>query len=191
MRQCSELRETDTIDMTSPSEVAERQVKPGKSREYVSDFQIETDLEIMFPDEYVSNISERIRLYKELNEINSEDALSAFSSRLTDRFGTPPPPAMALLDIVRIKWRAIKLGIEKILLKNNLLIANFISDPQSEYYRSQLFVSVMNYVNRHQGRMSVRQKSSKLSLTINNITSVKSAIEVLDKIILETGVKVE
>jgi len=187
----SELRETDTIDMTSQSEVAERQVKPGRSREYVSDFQIETDLEIMFPDEYVSNISERIRLYKELNEINSEDALSAFSSRLTDRFGTPPPPAMALLDIVRIKWRAIKLGIEKILLKNNLLIANFISDPQSEYYRSQLFVSVMNYVNLHQGRMSVRQKSSKLSLTINNITSVKSAIEVLDKIILETGVKVE
>jgi transcription-repair coupling factor (superfamily II helicase) len=137
----------------------------------------------MFPDEYVSNISERIRLYKELNEIENEDSISVFEKKLIDRFGPVPHPATALLDIVRIKWLAVKLGIEKILLKNNLLIANFISDPKSQFYRSTLFVSIMNYVNQHQKRMSVKQRDSKLSLTVSNVTSVKSAISVLNEII--------
>ena len=96
----------------------------------------------MFPDEYVSNISERIRLYKELNEIDTEEKLSSFEKRLIDRFGNLPQPAQALLDIVRIKWIAVKIGIEKILLKNDLLIANFVSDPNSRFYRVRfLFLS--------------------------------------------------
>ena len=97
----------------------------GPEKPFVSDFQIDTDLEIMFPDEYVSNISERIRLYKELNEIDNEDALQLFEKKLIDRFGPLPDPSVALLDIVRIKWLAIKLGIEKILLKNNLSYCQF------------------------------------------------------------------
>jgi transcription-repair coupling factor (superfamily II helicase) len=164
-------------------QAAPHKVEKVKEKEYVADFQIDTDLEIMFPDEYVSNIAERIRLYKELNEINSEESLDLFGKKLTDRFGPLPPPAVALLDIVRIKWLAVKLGIEKILLKNNLLIANFVSDPQSGFYRTSLFVSIMNFVNRHQKRMSVRQKASRLSLTIINVTSVKSAIDILSEIL--------
>jgi transcription-repair coupling factor (superfamily II helicase) len=81
-----------------------------------------------------------------------------------------------------VKWIAVKLGMEKILLKNNLLIANFISDPKSPFYRSQTFVSIMNYVNRHQKQMSVRQKEAKLSMTITGIKSVSSAIVVLKDI---------
>jgi len=142
----------------------------------------------MFPDEYVSSISERIRLYKELNEIATEESLLSFEKKLTDRFGTIPPPASSLLDIVRIKWIAVKLGIEKIMLKNNLLIAYFISDPASGFYRTSLFVSIMNYVNHHQKRMSVKQKESKLSLTIADIQSVKSAIEILQNIAKEIQV---
>ena len=134
----------------------------------------------MFPDEYISNISERIRLYKELNEIVSEEALCAFEKKLVDRFGNIPPPAQALLDIVRIKWIAVKIGIEKILLKNNLLIANFVSDPNSSFYRSAMFVSIMNYVNRRHNQMSIKQKATKLSLTINDVKSVKSAIKVVE-----------
>lgn len=76
----------------------------------LSDFQIDTDSEIMFPDEYISNISERIRLYKELNEIRDETALGTFARNLEDRFGALPGPAAALLDIVRIKWLAVRLG---------------------------------------------------------------------------------
>ena len=176
-----ELRESVPAISVSGEE-EDKFVKEEIAKVYVSDFQIDTDLEIMFPDEYISNISERIRLYKELNEITSDESLLSFEKKLIDRFGAIPEPALALLDIVRIKWIAVKLGIEKILLKNNLLIAYFISDPGSDYYRSSLFVSVMNYVNRHQKQMSVRQKESKLSLTISNIESVKSAIEILQGI---------
>jgi transcription-repair coupling factor (superfamily II helicase) len=136
----------------------------------------------MFPDEYISNIPERIRLYKELNEIGTDNELALFEKKLIDRFGILPPSAEALLDIVRIKWIAVKIGIEKILLKNNLLIANFVSDQNSHFYHSGIFVSIMNYVNRKQSQMTMKQKESKLSLTINNVKSVKAAIQILNEI---------
>jgi transcription-repair coupling factor (superfamily II helicase) len=178
-----ELREAEFRESPSAEENVTVPIKQDLEKKYISDFQIDTDLEIMFPDEYISNISERIRLYKELNEIDSEEVLCSFEKKLIDRFGQIPPPAQALLDIVRIKWIAVKIGIEKILLKNNLLIANFVSDPNSQFYRSSLFVSIMNYVNRKQKQMNMKQKASKLSLTINDIKSVKTAIRVLSEIL--------
>lgn len=178
----SELRNSEfKTEKESPGK--ETGGREEKELAYVNDFQIDTDLEIMFPDEYVSNIPERIRLYKELNEIESEEALLQYEQKLADRFGPLPAPAAALLDIVRIKWIAIRLGIEKILLKNNLLIAYFISDPGSDFYRSELFLSIMNYVNRRQSQMRVRQKDAKLSLTIENIRSVKDAIRILKEML--------
>jgi transcription-repair coupling factor (superfamily II helicase) len=177
-----ELKESEPEEESVAEKKGEVVIREDKEKSYVSDFQIDTDLEIMFPDEYVSNISERIRLYKELNEIDNEDSLQEFAKKLIDRFGPVPPPAAALLDIVRIKWIAVRLGIEKILLKNSLLIANFISDPNSQFYRSSLFVSIMNYVNRHQAQMSVKQKEKKLSLTVSNVSSVKYAISILNEI---------
>jgi transcription-repair coupling factor (superfamily II helicase) len=177
-----ELRENEPEDKST--EVRKESVSGVAATEktYVSDFQVDTDLEIMFPDEYISSISERIRQYKELNEIENEVTLHSFEKKLEDRFGPIPLPARALLDIVMVKWIAVKLGMEKVLLKNNLLIANFISDPNSPFYRSQAFVSIMNYVNSHQKQMSVRQKETKLSLTITGIKSVSSAIVVLKDI---------
>jgi len=179
-----ELRESEGRE---PQEEREDIILPSKERivkPYVPDFQIDTDLEIMFPDEFISNISERIRLYKELNEIESEDDLILFEKKLIDRFGNIPPPAEALLDIVRVKWIAVKLGIEKILLKNNLLIANFVSDHNSDFYRSALFVSIMNYVNRKKNRMNMKQKASKLSLTVTDVKSVKLAIQILNDMLV-------
>ncbi len=175
----AELRESDPVISVETEEELKGLEKKTAVKDYVSDFQIDTDLEIMFPDEYVSNISERIRLYKELNDIGSEEALLKFENKLTDMFGPVPPPAASLLDIVRLKWIAMGLGIEKVLLKNNLLIAYFVSDPESAFYRSSLFVMIMNYVNHRQKKMSVRQKDSKLSLTIPGISSVRSAINTL------------
>jgi transcription-repair coupling factor (superfamily II helicase) len=183
-----ELRDSEFKEVSAPEEKADIYRKPEVVKQYAFDFQIDTDLEIMFPDEYVSNISERIRLYKELNEINTEEALCTFEKRLIDRFGIIPQPAQALLDIVRIKWIAVKIGIEKILLKNNLLIAYFVSDPNSQFYRSSLFVSIMNYVNRKQKQMNMKQKASRLSLTINEVRSVKTAIRVLNEILEASGV---
>jgi transcription-repair coupling factor (superfamily II helicase) len=185
----AEIRESEPDVSDTEKGIPVSSEKPKSEKVFVSDFQIDTDLEIMFPDEYISNISERIRLYKELNEISNEDALRNFEKKLADRFGPVPPPAQALLDIVVIKWLAIRLGIEKILLKNNLLIANFISDPGSGFYRSKTFVSIMNHVNTHQKRMSVKQKASKLSLTITGIVSVKSATMALKDI--QDNIKIE
>jgi|WetSurMetagenome_2_1015567.scaffolds.fasta_scaffold00941_9 transcription-repair coupling factor (superfamily II helicase) len=178
-----ELRESDLHEQPAVAEIVQPEEKSAHVKQYVSDFQIDTDLEIMFPDEYISNISERIRLYKELNEIDSEESLTLFETKLIDRFGKIPPPAQALLDIVRIKWIAVKTGIEKILLKNNLLIAFFVSDQNSQFYRSSQFVSIMNYVNRKQKQMNMKQKSDKLSLTITDIRSVNAAIKVLEEIL--------
>jgi transcription-repair coupling factor (superfamily II helicase) len=177
-----ELRESEFNDQPAAEQELKTE-KPRHEKAYVQDFQIDTDLEIMFPDEYISNISERIRLYKELNEIESDDALLLFRQKLTDRFGKIPPPAEALVDIVRIKWLAIRLGIEKIVLKNDLLFAYFIYDHNSQFYRSDLFVSIMNYVNRKQKQMSMKQKSSRLSLTVSDVKSVKAAITILNEIL--------
>jgi transcription-repair coupling factor (superfamily II helicase) len=183
----AELRETEP-GFSNPEddhqEGSERSDIQLASKTWVTDFQIDTDLEIMFPDEYVSNIPERIRLYKELNEIKNEESLKAFEQKLIDRFGKLPPPAEALLDIVRVKWLGTRLGIEKIFLKNDLLIAWFISDPASNFFKSSIFLSIMNYVSR-QKKMQIKQKGDKLSLTIAGIKTVKAAIKVLIDMVSE------
>ena len=165
-----------------PAEKIEREA-PEKPKEYAEDVMVETDLEIMFPDDYVSNIPERIRLYKELNDIRDESGLKAYETHLTDRFGPPPPPARALLELVRLKWAAAKTGIEKVILKNNTLIANFVADQSSQFYRSPLFVSIMNYVNRRQGNMTMKQNNNKLSLTVRGVSSVVQAIDLFNSIL--------
>jgi len=178
-----ELKDEEFGDLF-PAAAAVREPEKGSDiRQFVADVTVETDLEIMFPDEYVSNIPERIRLYKELNDIRNETALAAFETHLTDRFGPPPPPAMALLDIVRLKWISSGIGIERVIIKNSTLIANFVTDRTSQFYSDPLFISVMNYVNRKQGSMTVKQGNGKLSLTVRSVTSVSQAIALFGKIL--------
>ncbi len=164
----------------APGKEKKSEEKPEK---IVEDVTVETDLEIMFPDDYVSNIPERIRLYKELNEIRDDEGLKAYESHLTDRFGPPPPPAKALLKLVKLRWAASKTGIEKVILKNNTLIANFVADQSAQFYRSPLFVSVMNYVNKRQGTMTVKQTNNKLSLTVKGTSGVDKAIDLFSGIL--------
>lgn len=178
-----ELKEEEFSDLFPATVKKAEEEKPGKATRYVPDVTVETDLEIMFPDEYVSNIPERIRLYKELNDIRDEEKLAAFESHMTDRFGLLPPPALSLLDLVRLKWLASETGVEKIILKNEILVATFVNDPASDFYRSSLFISVMNFVNRHSDRMTVRQNNNKLSLTVRDVSSVDRAIELFKKIL--------
>ncbi|MFZ2285582.1 MAG: transcription-repair coupling factor [Bacteroidales bacterium] len=178
-----ELKEEEFADLF-PAPVKKHETEEDEStKQFVPDVTVETDLEIMFPDEYVSNIPERIRLYKELNEIRDEAGLAAYESHLADRFGPLPPPARALLDLVKLKWIASRTGIEKVILKNSTLIANFVTDQASQFYRTSLFVSVMNYVNSKKGNMTIRQNNNKLSLTVREITSVTQAITLFGKIL--------
>ncbi|MBP5708192.1 MAG: hypothetical protein J6W61_00290, partial [Bacteroidales bacterium] len=146
---------------------------------FVSDILIDTDFEIMFPDEYVSSITERISLYKELNDIKNEEELTSYENKLIDLFGPLPKEAKALLDIVKLKWIANKLGMEKIIMKNGLFIAHFVSDPSSSFYRDPIFISLMNYINRNQKTMAMKQKNNILSLTIKNASSIKAIYDIL------------
>ncbi|MGQ9620268.1 MAG: transcription-repair coupling factor [Bacteroidales bacterium] len=175
----AEIRESEGIPgyeekITSPAR--------EKTASYAEDCQIDTDFEIMFPDEYISNISERLRLYKELNEINSEEELAKFEQKLVDRFGPLPLPAKSLLEIVRIKRAAMKLGIEKIILKNNSLIAHFISDPGAPFYRSELFTAIISRINNYPQRMRMKQKDFKLTLTIADVKTVAEAMHVFKQL---------
>ncbi|MDX2414594.1 MAG: helicase-related protein, partial [Bacteroidales bacterium] len=156
----------------------------GKEGEenYITDCHIETDLEIMFPDSYISNISERIRLYKELNEIKNEESLAKFESRLQDRFGDAPLAAIELFNLVRLRWLATKMGVEKIILKKSLMLIHFTSNIDSGFYNSELFVLIMNYVNRKYSKIKVKQSQERLSLTVKDIEGVQDAIKIFEDI---------
>jgi transcription-repair coupling factor (superfamily II helicase) len=114
----------------------------GPEKEYISDCTIETDLEVMIPDDYISQVPEKIRLYKELDNMREEDQLQRFFAGLEDRFGPVPDPLKQLGYVVRLRRIAIKLGFERIVLKNGIMLAYFINNPQSSYYKSTLFAEI-------------------------------------------------
>lgn len=147
---------------------------------FVSDCYIETDMEIMFPESYISNISERIHLYKNLNELQTEDQLSGFEKDLADRFGDLPKPAVDLLHLVRLRWQAISMGIEKIILKKGLMVVHFTSNQDSGFYESSRFISIINYVNNKHSTFKVKHTDTRLSLTVKNILSIEDAKDIFD-----------
>jgi transcription-repair coupling factor (superfamily II helicase) len=176
-----ELREEQGESLSPETE--EKTTEPARG--FVADVQIETDMEIMFSEDYISSIPERIRLYRELNELGGEEELNEFEMMLTDRFGKPPRSAAALLEIVRLKWIASSLGMEKIILKGGVMIISFIAEARSPFYRSTSFVNLMNYINRRQNTMKMRQKETRLSLTVDNIQTVNQARTILAAMHLE------
>lgn len=155
-------------------------------KEFVKEVQIETDFEILFPDDYINVISERLHLYKELSVIESEFALQDFETRLTDRFGELPPQVTDLIDSVRLKWFAKKLGLEKIVLKKQRLIGYFISDQQSAYYQTASFANFLSYVQKHPKDCVMKEKQTKkglrLLVTFINIDSIQKALTILQNI---------
>jgi len=153
------------------------------SKEFVKDCLIETDLEILLPDYYISNITERLSLYKELDHIENEDALFAFQEKLIDRFGTPPKETQELFNTIRLRWIAKEIGFEKIVLKQNKLIGYFISNQESPYFQSTNFSLVLNFLKVNPKLCRMREHNNKLSLTFINISGVGDGIKVLESII--------
>nr|NQU89058.1 transcription-repair coupling factor [Bacteroidota bacterium] len=149
---------------------------------YVKDCQIETDLEIRIPVEYISITTERISLYKELDSIETEDDLLKFEQRLTDRFGSVPAPVTSLLNTLRMRWLAKNIGLEKILLKNNRLIGFFVSNPDSEYYNSDAFGAVINFYKNNSKTCKLRETNGKNSILFEKVGNVKEAIRRLKPI---------
>ena len=155
-------------------------------KEYVKDIQIDTDFELLFPDDYINNISERLNLYNELSLIKDEEVLAAYEAKLIDRFGPLPKQAKALLNSIRIKWIATKLGIEKLIMKQGKMICYFVSDQQSDYYTSSQFHKVLQFVQKQPALSRMKEKQTpnglRLLLTFENVKSIRRALELIEMI---------
>jgi transcription-repair coupling factor (superfamily II helicase) len=157
-----------------------------ETKEFVKDIQIDTDFELLFPDEYINNITERLNLYNELSQIKDEVTLQQYEQKLIDRFGALPKPAIALLNSVRIKWKATAMGIERLMMKQGKMIGYFIGDQQSDFYQSNRFMKVLQFAQRNGNVCKIKEKETKnglrLLLTFDNVKSVNKALELLEGI---------
>ncbi len=154
-----------------------------KDKEFVKDITIDSDFELLFPDDYVNNIAERLNLYTELNTFKTEEELLEFESKIVDRFGELPVQVVDLLNSVRIKWIAAKVGFEKVVMKHGKFIGYFLSDQQSAFYQSKGFTKVLQFVQMHPTLCKMKEKQTRnglrLILTFDHIKSVKQALTVL------------
>lgn len=170
-----ELKETEFKDLFA-AEIAE------KVKLIVQDCVIETDLEILIPETYINNTSERLQLYASLDNIQDETALQQYTESLKDRFGPVPETVEQLINSVRLRWMGEVLGFEKISLKNEKLKALFLSGNEA-YFKSDAFGKVLTFVQSHARQCRMKETSGKLILTIENILSVSAGIDILDKIL--------
>ena len=160
--------------------------KDSKSKEFVKEVQIDTDFEILFPDNYVNSISERLNLYHELSTIKNEESLHKFEKELMDRFGELPVQVVDLLNSVRIKWLARKLGLERIILKKKRMIGYFVSDQQSMFYQSENFRKMLTHVQKNSSQCVIKEKQTKnglrLLVTFIKVDRVEIALKILQKV---------
>ncbi|MBQ3175303.1 MAG: transcription-repair coupling factor [Bacteroidales bacterium] len=146
---------------------------------YITDCSIDTDLELLIPDNYIPQISEKIRLYKELDTINEESKLQKFIEELKDRFGELPEQLMQLTYVVRLRKEAIKLGFERIVIKNGIMLAYFVHNQKSPYYQSDLFASILGYLNGRTKEFRVKEQNNKLMLRVVGVDSMEKAYNIV------------
>lgn len=173
-----ELKETEFKDLYD---------EPEEDRVYVKDVTIDTDFELLFPDDYVNNIAERLSLYTQLNNLKTETELRTFETELVDRFGELPTQVTDLLNSVQIKWLATKIGFEKVVMKQGKLVGYFINDQQSNFYQSPSFTKVLQFVQTHPGACKMKEKPTRnglrLMLTFENIKTIKQSLNALQPIV--------
>jgi transcription-repair coupling factor (superfamily II helicase) len=149
---------------------------------YVSDCTIETDQLALIPDSYIDMTAEKIRIYKELDSLSSDKEIKQMKIRLADRFGDIPEELLRLFDIVRIRQLGQKLGFEKIIIKNGVMIAFFISNPLSQYYKSDRFAKILESVSQYPNHFELKQSDNKLRIFSRNIDGISKAYEILSKL---------
>ena len=160
----------------------------GAQRLWCQDAQLETDIPVCFPTEYIENISERITLYRELDSLHSEEQLLDFRKKLIDRFGILPEPAEELLEVVRLRWLCCRLGVEKILLKGERMTMYLVQHKEA-YWQSEMFGNIVQYAVTRPERCTLHEEKDKKGLpigrrmvTITNVRSIGGAITLLSKI---------
>ncbi|MBR1688828.1 MAG: transcription-repair coupling factor [Prevotella sp.] len=165
-----------------PSTTTARPTEGDESELFVSDCALECDLEMYFPDQYVPSDSERMLLYRELDNLKSDDELQRYRARLVDRFGPIPRQGEELMQVVPLRRMGKQLGIEKIMLKQQRLTLFFVSNAQSAYYQSNAFDRILDYVGRHPRRCQLRDQRGRRSLLITGIKTVEEAVGTLSEI---------
>jgi transcription-repair coupling factor (superfamily II helicase) len=168
-----ELRETEFKDLYN-----DEQQEPENGK-FVADCQIDTDAEILFPESYIENIAERMQLYRELDNIETEEALQKFEQNLNDRFGKLPAESEELIEVVRVRWLAQSLGMERLILKNNQLIIHFIANQQSPFYQSAAFGKILAWLQANHKRANMKEARDKLTLTMPKVGTIKQMKEIL------------
>ncbi len=160
------------------------EVEGKKEKTFVKDTQLDTDFELLFPDEYINNITERLNLYTQLNEVEDETGLQNYEAKLIDRFGELPEQGVDLLNSVRLKWMANSIGLERVILKKGKFLGYFIADQQSDFYQSPAFTKVLQYVQANPRACQLKEKQTRnglrLLLVFEGINSVEKALRVLE-----------
>ena len=146
---------------------------------YVDDVTLELDVEAELPDSYVRQQAERLKLYRRIDAMTDEEALVKLESELEDRFGRMPQQAKELMNAVRLRWEAMRLGMERVKVKNGLMIVRFVGDDKSPYYRSEAFMDMLRKITAQPDRFVLKQKDGKLAMTVRRVESVATAVEVL------------
>lgn len=149
---------------------------------FIDDAHIDIEVEAALPDAYVSQQAERLKLYRELDSTKDEEALQAFESRLADRFGPLPRAAKELLNVVRLRWEAIRLGMERVKVKNGLMIVHFVGEENSPFYKSEAFMTLLQRVMQRPDRFVLKQHNNRLAMTVRNVKDVEDAYKTLQQL---------
>lgn len=175
----TELKNDEFQDMYQ-DEIAQGELITGD--DFVDDCSIDSDLEMYFPDTYVPGSSERMLLYRELDNIENDDDLTAYRKRLEDRFGPVPHEGEELMQVVALRRVGKRLGCEKIILRQGRMQMQFVSNPKSAFYQSKAFGKVINYATSNVRRCNLREKNGKRQMVVSNVTSVDEAVKILREI---------
>ena len=159
--------------------LSESEAETVKHDTYIDDSTIEIDMLAELPDDYVRQPAEKLRLYRELDSIRREEDLLAFRDRLLDRFGPLPEAAVELLNVVRLRWEAVRLGMERVKVKNGLMIVQFVGEQNSPYYKSETFMTLLRRITAQPDRFVLKQHNNRLAMTVRRVMNVGEAVEVL------------
>ncbi|MBR5282568.1 MAG: transcription-repair coupling factor [Alistipes sp.] len=159
--------------------LSESEAATIKQEAFVDDAVIDIEMLAELPDSYVRQPAEKIKLYREIDSFSKEEELVAFEARLVDRFGALPEPARELLNVVRLRWEAVRLGMERVKVKNGLMIVHFVGEQNSPYYKSDVFMDILKKVTAQADRFVLRQHNNRLAMTVRRVESVAEAVAVL------------
>ena len=175
-----ELKEKEFKDLYSGTE--------HELKDFVKETVIDTDFELLFPDDYVNNITERLNLYKQLGDLKTEEELQKYETDLIDRFGELPIQAIDLLNSVRIKWIAIAIGLERVIMKQGKLVGYFVTDQESSFYQSPIFSKIIQFAKINPSLVKMKEKNTRnglrLIITFENITTINKALQSLSPILV-------